>query len=103
GGGGGAALAGRPRGGGEVLTGDPPFRRAENVALMYAQLSEPPPLLRERRPGLPAAIDQVMGKALAKSPDDRYAGCMDFAAALRAACTPQPAPRTIAGPGAGPG
>jgi len=83
----------------EMLTGVPPFRRAENVALMYAQLSEPPPLLRERRPELPAAIDQVMGKALAKSPDDRYAGCMDFAAALRAACTPQPAPPTIAEPG----
>jgi serine/threonine protein kinase len=87
----------------EMLTGVPPFRRAENVALMYAQLSEPPPLLRERRPELPAAIDVVMGKALAKSPDDRYANCMDFAAALRAACTPQPAPRTIAEPGFGPG
>jgi serine/threonine-protein kinase len=74
----------------EMLTGVPPFRRAENVALMYAQLSEPPPLLRERRPELPAAIDQVMGKALAKSPGDRYAGCMDFATALKAACTPQP-------------
>jgi hypothetical protein len=75
----------------------PPFRRAENVALMYAQLSEPPPLLRERRPELPAAIDQVMGKALAKSPDDRYDDCMDFAAALKAACTPQP--RAISDPG----
>jgi hypothetical protein len=81
----------------EMLTGVPPFRRAENVALMYAQLSEPPPLLRERRPELPAAIDQVMGKALAKSPDDRYADCMDFAAALKAACTPQP--RAISDPG----
>ena len=83
----------------EMLTGVPPFRRAENVALMYAQLSEPPPLLRERRPELPAGIDQVMGKALAKSPDDRYAGCMDFAAALKAACTPQPAPWAIGDPG----
>jgi serine/threonine protein kinase len=79
----------------EMLTGVPPFRRDGNVALMYAQLSEPPPLLRERRPELPAAIDQVMGKALAKSPGDRYAGCMDFAAALKAACTPQGVPRTV--------
>jgi hypothetical protein len=73
----------------EMLTGTPPFRRAENIALMYAQLSEAPPLLRERRPELPPAVDQVMGKALAKSPADRYATCMDFAAALKAACTPQ--------------
>jgi hypothetical protein len=83
----------------EMLTGTPPFRRAENIALMYAQLSEPPPLLRERRPELPAAVDQVMGRALAKAPADRYATCMEFAAALRTACTPQAAPRTAPDPG----
>jgi len=83
----------------EMLTGTPPFRRAENIALMYAQLSEPPPLLRERRPELPAAVDVVMGQALAKAPADRYATCMEFAAALRAACTPQAVPRTAPDPG----
>ncbi|MGH3276452.1 MAG: protein kinase domain-containing protein [Streptosporangiaceae bacterium] len=87
----------------EMLTGFPPFRRAENIALMYAQLSEPPPKLRERRPELPAAVDQVMGRALAKSPGDRYPGCADFAAALRAACTPGPVPRTMAETGLTPG
>ena len=83
----------------EMLTGTPPFRRAENIALMYAQLSEPPPLLRERRPELPAAVDVVMGRALAKAPADRYATCMEFAAALRTACTPQAVPRTVPEPG----
>jgi serine/threonine protein kinase len=80
----------------EMLTGAPPFRREENLALMWAQLSEPPPVLSERRADLPPAIDQVIAKALAKSPDERYRTCMDFAAALQTACTS--APGEVAGP-----
>ena len=91
----------------EMLTGAPPFRRNDNVALMWAQLSEPPPSLRERRSDLPEVIDQVMARAMAKSPADRYPTCLDFAAALRAASVAQ-APgagqrgvRTSAGPSGG--
>jgi serine/threonine protein kinase len=69
----------------ELLTGAPPFRRDEVMAVMYAQLSEPPPLLTARRPGLPPAADQVFARALAKDPEDRYASCREFADALRAA------------------
>jgi Protein kinase domain len=87
----------------EMLTGAPPFRREENLALMWAQLSEPPPTLTERRPDLPPAIDQVVGRALAKSPDDRYRSCMDFAAALHAACVPQPSDGLWSGRGAASG
>ena len=74
----------------EMLTGAPPFRRKENIALMWAQLSERPPRVSERRPDLPPALDQVIGRALAKVPAERYASCMDFAAALQAAATAQP-------------
>jgi DNA-binding beta-propeller fold protein YncE len=66
----------------EMLTGEPPFRR-EGVALMEAHLSEPPPLVRQRRPELPPDIDQVIVKAMAKSPADRYPTAREFAAALR--------------------
>ena len=52
----------------ELLTGAPPFRRDEAMAVMYAQLSEPPPLLTSRRPDLPRAADQVFARALAKAP-----------------------------------
>ena len=69
----------------EMLCGTPPFNRDQRMAVLWAQLSEPPPALTARRPDLPSAIDQVMAKALAKSPPDRYASCHDFAAALRAA------------------
>jgi serine/threonine-protein kinase len=74
----------------EMLTGQPPFRRNENIALMWAQLSESPPSLRERRPELPEAIDRVISRALAKSPAERYPTCMDFAVALRAASVAEP-------------
>ena len=74
----------------ELLTGAPPFRRDEAMAVMYAQLSEPPPPLTSRRPDLPPAADQVFARALAKAPADRYPSCREFADALRAAFGLQP-------------
>ena len=86
----------------EMLSGSPPFARDQRLAVMWAQLSEPPPALTARRRDLPPAVDQVLAKALAKSPDDRYRTCLDFAAALRGACGlgTGTAPD---GPGSGPG
>jgi hypothetical protein len=74
----------------EMLSGSPPFRRDESMALLWAQLEAPPPPLTERRPDLPPAVDVVLAKALAKSPEDRYLTCMEFAFALREACAASP-------------
>ncbi len=74
----------------ELLAGAPPFRRDEPAAVMYAHLSEPPPQLASRRPGLPPAADGVLSRALAKAPGDRYASCGQFADALRDALGIQP-------------
>jgi serine/threonine-protein kinase len=68
----------------ELLTGTPPFRRAEAMAVMYAQLSESAPAVTSRRPDLPPAVDVVFARALAKAPGDRWACCAEFAEALRA-------------------
>jgi serine/threonine protein kinase/DNA-binding beta-propeller fold protein YncE len=84
----------------EMLAGAPPFNRDQSLAVLWAQLSEPPPPLTARRPDLPAAVNQVMTRALAKSPGARYQRCLDFIQALRAACqlapggepSPEPAP-----------
>ena len=73
----------------EMLSGSPPFQRENGMAVISAQLSEPPPSLSARVPGLPAAADRVIAKALAKSPADRYDRCLDFAEALLAACGPE--------------
>jgi serine/threonine protein kinase len=69
----------------ELLTGGPPFRYDEAMAVMRAQLLDPPPKLTSRRPDLPPAADAVLDRALAKAPEDRYPSCRDFAEALRAA------------------
>src|SRR5207344_568636 len=73
----------------EMLSGFPPFQRENGMAVISAQLSEPPPSLSARVPGLPAAVDRVIARAVAKSPADRYDRCLDFAEALQAACLPE--------------
>ena len=68
----------------ECLTGEVPYRRESKMALLYAHLQEPPPSAAALRPDLPAGIDGVIGKALAKSPDDRYPTCRELIVAARA-------------------
>lgn len=67
-----------------ILAGSPPFHRDSDLAVLHAQLSEPPAPLAGRVPGIPAAVDQVLQRALAKAPADRYSSCGEFAAALSA-------------------
>lgn len=69
----------------ELLSGRPPFSQDEASAVLYAQLKEPPPRLALRRADLPAAVDDVLLRALAKAPEERYASCGEFADALRVA------------------
>jgi hypothetical protein len=68
--------------------------------VMWAQVSAQPPSVRTARPDLSARVDEVIGKALAKAPEDRFATCLDFAQALREACAvgPGPAPAGPATP-----
>ena len=68
-----------------LLCGRPPFHRGEAMAVMYAQLSEPPPTLGSLRAGLAPEVEHVMRRALAKAPGERYSSCGEFADALRAA------------------
>jgi serine/threonine protein kinase len=67
----------------ELLAGSPPFSREQIAAVIWAHMAEPPPPLSARRPDLPAAVDEVFTKALAKAPQDRYGSCKEFADALR--------------------
>ena len=68
-----------------LLSGRAPFHRDLAMAVMYAQLSEPPPMLGSLRPDLPPEVDKVMRRALAKAPEDRYPSCGEFADALHIA------------------
>jgi serine/threonine-protein kinase len=55
----------------ETLTGEVPFVRGTDAAVMYAHVTEEPPSVSARRPELPAALDEVIGAGMAKDPDDR--------------------------------
>jgi len=65
------------------LTGQVPYSRDTDVAVIYAHLSEPPPKLTALRPELAAGLDGVIAKALDKSPDRRFPTCSDLVNAAR--------------------
>src|SRR4051795_295180 len=66
------------------LTGQVPFTRDTDVAVIYAHLSEDPPKITRVRPELPEGLDGVIAKALDKSPDRRFPSCGDLISAARA-------------------
>ncbi|OBK12516.1 serine/threonine-protein kinase [Mycobacterium asiaticum] len=78
----------------ELLTGDPPYHEYRDIpALMQAQLNAPIPRASEHRAGIPAELDSVIARGMAKNPDDRYPSAGDFAAAAQRALTPAPVTR----------
>ena len=74
----------------ECLTGERPFGRESELALVYAHLNEAPPRVTNLSPELPETVDRVVATALAKEPDDRYASCGELVAALKAALAGKP-------------
>ncbi len=70
----------------QCLTGEAPFVRDNQWALVYAHLNELPEPMSSHRPEL-AAADAVVARALEKDPAKRYAKCEDFTDALREAMT----------------
>jgi predicted Ser/Thr protein kinase len=77
----------------ECLTGEPPFPRDTELAVLYAHLNEPPPAPSLRRPGLPAAFDDLIAAALDKDPEGRPQTAGELAADARNALRGRPARR----------
>jgi YVTN family beta-propeller protein len=68
----------------ECLTGQPPFERDSELAVLWAHVQEPPPNASEHNDlDLPAEIDRVLAKAMAKTPGDRYSSCGELVEAAR--------------------
>jgi serine/threonine protein kinase len=67
----------------ELLTGNPPFDDSDPGQLVNALLTKPPPLPTSVRPDLPKWVDVALGRALAKSPGDRYSSIVDFGQAMQ--------------------
>lgn len=68
-----------------ALTGHVPFPAESAAAGMFAHMSQPPPSLADTDPTIPAALDGVITKAMAKAPDDRYLSAGDLGRAALAA------------------
>ena len=67
----------------ELLTGEAPFK-ADNIAALMANITtEDPPPISNRRAGVPPSVDAVLLKAMAKSPENRFASGGEMAVALR--------------------
>ncbi|MEV2218716.1 serine/threonine-protein kinase [Nocardia vinacea] len=62
----------------KLLTGQNPYPSTMPAVVMMGHLHEPPPKLSAVRPGLPAALDAVIEKVMAKDPADRYGTCREF-------------------------
>ncbi|MFI1237164.1 serine/threonine-protein kinase [Nocardia salmonicida] len=78
-----------------LLTGAAPFDATNPVMVIQGHLQSPPPPLRGRRPDLPAALDAVLARALAKRPSDRFDSCAAFAAAAHRALSGTGAQPTV--------
>jgi YVTN family beta-propeller protein len=59
----------------ECLVGDVPFRRASDIAVIYAHLEEPLPKASERAPALPPPVEAILERGTAKLPDERWETC----------------------------
>jgi class 3 adenylate cyclase len=75
----------------ECLTGAQPYPRDTEMATLYAHVQGPPPSLAAVRPELPAAIDGVIAKAMAKAPEARWQSAGELGRALVEAAAPVPA------------
>jgi serine/threonine-protein kinase len=70
----------------ELLSGEVPFAgEREKVAKMYAHLQEAPPELTDTTPETPGELSEVVERAMAKDPEDRYPSAGDLARAAHAA------------------
>jgi serine/threonine protein kinase len=69
----------------EMLAGKTPFQGEYMQGVVYSILNEQPKPLEKVRPDMPAGLELVVGRALAKDPKDRYQSMNDLAANLKAA------------------
>ena len=72
----------------EMLTGVRPFEAGDRQGLVRKILADDPMLVATLHPDVPAGIDAILRRALAKSPDQRYPSMPAFAAAVAAVASP---------------
>ncbi len=76
----------------EMVSGKPPFKADSAMTLMMMHVNDPIPDLRTLRPDVPTDLVQIINKALAKDPNQRYQKAGELARDLRAARLVAPPP-----------
>ncbi len=66
----------------EMIAGVPPFTGDTSWAVIFRHVKEPPPPINKLRPEVTPAVRNVVEKALAKSPGDRFQTAAEFASAI---------------------
>ncbi|HEX5691783.1 MAG TPA: protein kinase, partial [Roseiflexaceae bacterium] len=69
----------------EMTTGRVPFDAATPLAVLMKHIYDPLPPPRSIKPDLPVVVEQVLSRALAKEPEDRYQSAGEMAAEIRRA------------------
>jgi len=79
----------------EALAGAPPFTGANARAILAKKLTANPDPLRSVRADMPEAVDQVLTRALARHPHERFGSMEEFARALGAGSPPSITPVSL--------
>jgi serine/threonine protein kinase/N-acetylneuraminic acid mutarotase len=82
----------------ESLTGQPPHRRENDLATLWAHVYTPPPSLLELAPDIPAEFDDIVRRAMAKDPAERYQTAGELGRAALAVVHEDAAPRERVAP-----
>lgn len=90
----------------ELLAGRPPYTGINATAIARQHIERTPPPIRRRRPEIPASLELVVNRALAKFPEHRFETASDMLEALRrvpvtrtaVVAVPPPPSRTVSIP-----
>ena len=75
----------------EMLTGELPFTASDAATLASMHLNQNPPSPSKLNPAIPASLEKIVLKVLAKEPSARYRTADQFGRILRRFATPEPA------------
>ncbi|MDH7576494.1 MAG: protein kinase [Bacillota bacterium] len=66
----------------ELATGRVPFRGDNPISVALKHLQEPPPLLSKEKPMIPRGLEEIILKAMAKKPEQRFISAREMQKAL---------------------
>ena len=79
----------------EMLTGKTPYHADSGVGLAIKHVTEPVPHLSELDPNVPQEFDEIIQRAMAKAPNDRYASAHDLTRAAEFVANGTPLPQEL--------